>query len=107
MPEATSTDSRPSRLLPTTIPGPSAPVLDEWHSRGLCIGEEPEVFFPSRGDHGTEARETCAACRVRNECLSYATAQASRAARGQHPVVSPDVPPGPGRRRPGRHARPP
>ena len=34
-------------------------------------------------------------------------AQASRAVRSQHPVVPPDVPPGPGRRRPGRHAQAP
>ena len=56
------------------MPGPAASALGEWHSRGLCVGEDPEAFFPSHGDPGTGARQVCAACRVRDECLSYATA---------------------------------
>jgi WhiB family redox-sensing transcriptional regulator len=72
MTEETSTD--PSvRLLPVTMPGPSAPALGEWHGRGLCVGADPGVFFPSNGDPGPEARETCAACPVRGDCLNYAT----------------------------------
>jgi WhiB family redox-sensing transcriptional regulator len=46
--------------------------LGEWHGRGLCIGEDADVFFPSHGDPGTKAREICAACRVRDDCLKYA-----------------------------------
>ena len=71
MPERADTSSTPVRLLPITMP---APALGEWHSRGLCIGEDPEAFFPSHGAPGTGARQVCAACRVRDECLSYATA---------------------------------
>jgi hypothetical protein len=74
MSERASTSSRPVHLLPITVPGPSAPALGEWHSRGLCVGEDPEAFFPSHGDPGTEARQVCAACPVRDECLRYATA---------------------------------
>ena len=74
MPEGTSTDSRPVHLLPIAMPGPAAPALGAWHSRGLCIGEDPEVFFPSRSDPGAGARRICATCSVRKECLSYATA---------------------------------
>ena len=73
MPEGTSTD-RPVRLLPITMAGPAAPALGEWHGRGLCVGEDPDVFFPSRGEPGTKAREICAACLVRVDCLKYATA---------------------------------
>ena len=74
MPERASNSSTSIQLLPITLPDPSAPALGEWHSRGLCVGADPEVFFPSHGDPGTGARRVCAACRVRNECLSYATA---------------------------------
>jgi WhiB family redox-sensing transcriptional regulator len=74
MPEGTRTGSRHARLLPVTMPGPPAAALGEWHSRGLCAGEDPEVFFPSHGHPGTEARQVCAACRVRSDCRDYATA---------------------------------
>lgn len=70
--EDTSTD-RSVRLLPITMPARVASALGEWNGRGLCVGEDPEVFFPSHGDPGTDARETCAACRVRGACLNYAT----------------------------------
>jgi WhiB family redox-sensing transcriptional regulator len=72
MPEGTSTD-RSVRLLPITMPGPAASALGEWHGRGLCVGEDPDVFFPSHGDSGMRARQICAACRVRADCLTYAT----------------------------------
>ncbi len=73
MPEGTRTDSRPVHLLPIIMSGPVAPALGEWPSGGLCVGEDPEGFFPSRGDPGTGARQVCASCPVRTECLSYAT----------------------------------
>jgi WhiB family transcriptional regulator, redox-sensing transcriptional regulator len=74
MTEATSTD-RSVRLLPITItmPAPVVPALGEWHRWGLCVGEYPDVFFPSHGDPAIDAREICAACRVRGDCLNYAT----------------------------------
>jgi hypothetical protein len=74
MPKRASNSSAPVQLRPITMPGPSVPPLGEWHSRGLCVGEDPEAFFPSHGDPGTRARQVCAACSVRDECLSYATA---------------------------------
>jgi Transcription factor WhiB len=46
----------------------------EWHGRGLCVGDDPDAFFPSHGDPGMRAREICAACPVRADCLKYATA---------------------------------
>ncbi len=73
MPEGSSTKIRPARLLPITMAGPSAAALGEWHGRGLCVGEDPDVFFPSHGDPGTKAREICAACPVRDDCLKCAT----------------------------------
>ena len=73
MPKGASTRTT-AQLLPITMPGPSVPALGEWHRRGLCVGEDPEAFFPSHGDPGTGARRVCAACSVRDECLRYATA---------------------------------
>lgn len=79
--EATNTGCRPVRLLPVTVtvtvPVPAAPVLaapalGEWHRRGLCADEDPDLFFPSHGSPGTKAREICAACAVREQCLDYA-----------------------------------
>jgi WhiB family redox-sensing transcriptional regulator len=72
MHEGTSTDGRPVRLLPITMPGPAAVPLGDWHGRGTCVGEDPDVFFPSHGDPGTEARKVCTACTVREQCLDYA-----------------------------------
>ena len=74
MPEGTSTDSRPVLLLPITMTGPIAPAVGDWHGRGLCVGEDPDVFFPSHGAPGTKARKICTVCAVREQCLDYAVA---------------------------------
>jgi WhiB family transcriptional regulator, redox-sensing transcriptional regulator len=71
MPEDTSAGSRAARPLPVVIPAAVAPALGAWHGRGLCVGEDPDVFFPSHGDPGTEARGICGACPVRDDCLEY------------------------------------
>ena len=69
----TSTGSTAVRMIPIVMPGSATPSLDEWHARGLCVGADPEIFFPSRGDPGAEARRICASCGVRRDCLKYAT----------------------------------
>jgi WhiB family transcriptional regulator, redox-sensing transcriptional regulator len=38
----------------------------------VCPQVDPEIFFPPKGDPGTEARQICAGCPVRRECLAYA-----------------------------------
>jgi len=72
MPEDTGTGSKAIQLLPVVMPGATAPVLGEWHGRGLCIGEDPDAFIPSHGDPGKEARRICGVCPVRDDCLEYA-----------------------------------
>ena len=62
------------QLLPIELTAPASPSLGEWQGRGLCVSEDPDVFFPSHGDPGTQARQICAACAVRGECLGYAIA---------------------------------
>jgi WhiB family transcriptional regulator, redox-sensing transcriptional regulator len=73
MPEMKFNDSASVRLLPIVMPALDPPSLGEWHGRGLCAGDDSEVFFPSHGDPGTQARQICAACPVRDDCLGYAT----------------------------------
>ena len=68
----TPADSPAVRLIPIVMPGSATPSLDEWHARGRCVGADPEIFFPSHGDPGTEARQICASCGVRGDCLKYA-----------------------------------
>jgi WhiB family redox-sensing transcriptional regulator len=46
----------------------------EWMERAACRGEDPALFFPSVGGNAAKARTICAACSVRQECLSYALA---------------------------------
>jgi WhiB family transcriptional regulator, redox-sensing transcriptional regulator len=72
MPDVNFNDSAPIQLLPIVMPAPAAPSLGEWHGRGRCVGDDPDVFFPSHGDPGTQARQICAACAVRDDCLGYA-----------------------------------
>lgn len=59
------------RLLLITMPGPAIAVAGDWRGRGLCVGEDPDMFFPCHSDPGARARDTCAACAVRNDCLDY------------------------------------
>lgn len=52
---------------------------DEWRDHALCRDTDPELFFPV-GTTGMalvqidEARDVCAQCTVRVECLDFALA---------------------------------
>ena len=72
MPDTKFDASAPVQLLPVTMPVPAVPSLGEWHAQGLCVGDDPDVFFPSHGDPGTQARQICADCAVRDDCLKFA-----------------------------------
>ena len=69
----TSDGSTAHCAIPIVMPGSATLSLDEWHARGLCVGADPEIFFPSHGDLGTEARQICARCGAREDCLKYST----------------------------------
>jgi WhiB family redox-sensing transcriptional regulator len=43
-----------------------------WKAFGNCLGVDPDLFFPERGDSTKEAKEVCRGCVVREECLEYA-----------------------------------
>ena len=46
--------------------------MSGWQDRAECIGTDPELFFPGRGDDTRAAKAICATCPVRAECLAYA-----------------------------------
>lgn len=43
-----------------------------WQDHSACLGLNPDLFFPERGDNGREAKKVCAVCTVRDSCLEYA-----------------------------------
>jgi WhiB family transcriptional regulator, redox-sensing transcriptional regulator len=46
-----------------------------WMDRAACIGVPVKVFYPT-DEHGeTAAKEVCATCEVRADCLAYALNQ--------------------------------
>lgn len=46
-----------------------------WHQLAACRGMGPHLFFPSRGEPTAEAREICAGCVVRSDCLTEAMSE--------------------------------
>jgi WhiB family redox-sensing transcriptional regulator len=61
---ATKRDAAPTALLPGAMP--------EWMLEGDCSSSNAEAFFPERGAPCAAAREMCAGCPVREQCLDYA-----------------------------------
>ncbi len=51
----------------------------EWHQRAACRGVGPDVFFLEHGTTDTydAARDLCALCPVREQCLETALADQS------------------------------
>jgi len=47
-------------------------VVGEWRQEAACIGMDPDIFFPADGTPDRRARNVCAGCGVREECLLYA-----------------------------------
>jgi WhiB family redox-sensing transcriptional regulator len=46
-----------------------------WKQRALCLGTDPDLFFPDKGDSNpaiAAAAATCIGCPVRSQCLEYA-----------------------------------
>jgi len=46
----------------------------EWMDAGACNGEEPNLFFPEKGEMGKvrKAKLVCKECPVQKQCLRYA-----------------------------------
>ena len=46
-----------------------------WREQALCRETDPEAFFPEKGQSPNAARQVCAGCPVRAECLADALAR--------------------------------
>ena len=53
-------------------------VDESWVTAANCLGVDPELFFPGRGESTRAAKEVCAGCTVRTECLDHAIAVPER-----------------------------
>ena len=46
-----------------------------WADDANCLGMNPDIFFPTRGEDVARARAICRACDVQVECAHYALNQ--------------------------------
>jgi len=49
-----------------------------WQAKANCMGVDPDLFFPERGDSTREAKEVCRGCVVREDCLEHALANGEK-----------------------------
>ncbi len=47
-------------------------VRPEWYDRANCLGATPRLFYAERGEGSAIARQVCAGCEVRVDCLEFA-----------------------------------
>jgi WhiB family redox-sensing transcriptional regulator len=43
-----------------------------WQHKALCSQTDPEAFFPEKGGSTKDAKQVCAQCEVRAQCLKWA-----------------------------------
>jgi WhiB family transcriptional regulator, redox-sensing transcriptional regulator len=53
-------------------PAAPAPLVARWRELAACRGADLNLFFPGRGETTGLARQACAQCPVRQQCLEYA-----------------------------------
>ena len=49
-----------------------------WRMRAACRAADPGLFFPELGESAKAAKQICADCPVRAECLAFAVASGER-----------------------------
>jgi WhiB family redox-sensing transcriptional regulator len=59
-------------LSPQLLAEARSDTARTWASQALCVGTDPEFFFPPGDGPAIEARRICAMCPVRGQCLAYA-----------------------------------
>lgn len=68
----------PERARQSALPASLRVALEsdarEWTKRAACVGADPELWFPTRGESTGEAKAICRDCPVCPECLDYALA---------------------------------
>ena len=53
-------------------------VEGDWRDDAACAETDPEIFYPEKGGSLSEARQVCAGCEVREQCLADALARDER-----------------------------
>ncbi len=64
--------------LDRVVPHPDVSPPPMWQDRAACYGLDPEIFFPTTEEEASLALSFCAACPVRDDCLSWALWQGER-----------------------------
>jgi WhiB family redox-sensing transcriptional regulator len=63
------------RREPRPALGPASLRLATWTRDAACADADPDLFFPADSrSPALEAKELCAKCRVRSDCLEYSLA---------------------------------
>ena len=44
----------------------------DWFAEANCLGANPDIFLPERGEGSSVAKAICAECVVQEPCLDYA-----------------------------------
>ena len=45
--------------------------LPAWQTIASCLGKNTDLWFPSSGERGTEAKRVCRSCPVQEPCLEF------------------------------------
>jgi len=72
MPHRNVTPDTVALLHPQLLAEVRADKARTWALQALCIGADPETFFPFSDGPAAEARRICSRCPVRGHCLAYA-----------------------------------
>lgn len=72
MPNTRSAPVDPALLTSQLLAGARADFKRKWTARALCVGVDPDVFFPAADGPTAPAQTICGLCLVRGQCLAYA-----------------------------------
>ena len=72
MPSPEPTTETAIMLSPQLLAEARSDAARKWTVRALCVGTDPELFFPPGDGPAAEARHICAMCPVSGQCLAYA-----------------------------------
>lgn len=56
----------------------SEDTTKNWQQYAECLGFDPDLFYPKRGEDVQDAKDVCRKCMVREECLEYALKKEER-----------------------------
>jgi WhiB family transcriptional regulator, redox-sensing transcriptional regulator len=65
----------PGRIHPRSTTTCNTGPVEGWKLLGNCVGKEPDIFFPDTAynrDEVKTAKDICAVCLVRAQCMDYA-----------------------------------